>query len=82
MKSKLSPQDLDDVLRMLKTNDTSLNSFSLYNRLNSLNQAQTNTNINADSSHKLSDKINLDSSNLDADSTIIADNSALNTSTI
>ena len=56
----------------------------MFNHKNILNLSQANLkeNSNLSNHQKLSGKKNLNNSNLDADSTIIADNSELNTSII
>ncbi len=68
------------MFKILKTGDTSLNSFSWYNHTSNGIQTSFTANFDVKNSEKLNDKTNLDNSNLDADSTIVANNSALNSS--
>lgn len=90
LKSKLSQQDLDDVLRMLKSADTSMSSFSQYdstnNGENTLTTTITTTTTNSSATSKVdntSGKLNT-TTDTELDSTLVVGdhNSTLNTSAI
>lgn len=88
LKSKLSQQDLDDVLKMLKTVDIKMGSFSMFDKSNQTNQNDNLTDqlTPGKSKNSNSESQNVEKNNTssgDLDSTFIAENgnNVLNTST-
>ena len=96
MKSKLSPSDLDDILKMLKTQDAKMSSFAKYDNRSSTNStsstssstgAATNgsTNEQANQPAQTDSTIDALSSNAelngDMDSTLIGGDSSVNLNT-
>lgn len=76
LKTKLSPKDLDDVLKMLTVNDNKMGSFSSYDRNEPKNSVQLNQkeNLNNDLGSSLLDNSNSsDTDSGDMDSTFLAD---------
>lgn len=95
MKSKLSPSDLDDILKMLKTQDVKMSSFAKYDNRSSTNstsssstsvtsgstneQIQVNQPVPADSTV---DALNSNAElNGDMDSTLIGGDNSVNLNT-
>lgn len=75
VKSKMSQQDLDDVLRILKEKDTSMNGFAEYN-----NSSLLITKLHTSHHHHKENQVN--ETAVDLDSTlVVADSSANNLNT-